>query len=283
MIHTGDEVIDAYRKVSLWGVPKQSGKSTFAASVPGEIHINHYDWGTPTIPPGKDPKQITYKTYPVADPVLDVKSDKWKRAINIGEEILRDLMEWRAAFMENRPAKIDGQEVRLPQTFVLDGWVSLGQSILDWMLGLNNLKDPSESENAMVDVYGRRLTNYNTIFNTVIPLPCNVIIVTWETPVTRREKDYKGRPIQVETGKVTADYGGKLDMYGNGKVDASLYCYSEKTSAGTRFKVRTKSTELLLGIGVRGIYDLPDVVDVTIDPKKPHPLPWERIFGKRNP
>lgn len=274
------------RKVLLIGTPKDSGKTTFALSTGahGTVLDLQYDFGNPTIPPGVDPNNIWVKTYPAASPEVSTEDDRWTPARNVGAEIIADIHEIRNAFKEQRPIKLHGEEeIPLPGTLVLDGLVGISYGVMQWILAVNNVKDVDDFESGFIP-YAKRLDKLTSLYNMVIPLPCNVILVTWYTPEMKTEKNAKGKLISVATGRFLPDIGGKLDLQGTGKVDAALRCYSLKTAEGVKYFVATNGGTTYPGLGIRGVYGHPNAdkdgnINVTI-PRQDKKLPYEVVFGK---
>lgn len=284
------------QKIIIQGMPKDAGKSTFAysaAATHGPLLGLQYDLGSPTIPPRVDKTQVYVKTYPVALPgipqVFDratnkstgeynlSKTDRWTPDKSVGEEMLRDILAVRDAFIQGRPVLLsDGAggkiEVPLPGTLVLDGCVGLVQGITDWIFAVNDKIEVEDFIGAKGNVnkflpYQKRLRKLTDIFNMVIPLPCNVVLITWSAPEIKDEKP---------TGKYFPDIGGKLDIQGAGKFDSSLRAYSKQESTGTHYYISYRGGEIYPGLGIRGRYDAGKDIDVTITDKGP--LPYDLVF-----
>lgn len=285
MLKHGEEIqAGEVQKVLIAGTPKDSGKTTTALSfgLLGPLLDFQFDFGSPSVPPGVPKENLYIKTYEAATPEFHDDTDVWKPAKNVGAEIIRDVAEVRNAFRENRPVVIDGVSLPLPKTIVLDGGVGLADSILDWILVMNNKNDTEEFVSGFTP-YKKRLSKLGTIYRTLIPLPCNVVIITWMSAEMKSEKvmgrDGKMTLVSSATGRYLPDLGGKLDIQGAGLVDTSLRAYSMKTPNGTKFMVSYRGGETYPGLGIRGRYDRGEDIDVTIS--KEHPsLPYERIFGR---
>lgn len=261
------EVVGKYQNIGLFGPSKSAGKTTFALSVvpEGPQLLLQYSTGTVTVPPGVDPDQIYVESYTDDMDVMKADTDKWKRNKEAGVKVFSDFLEIERAFAEKRPIKLGGVEAPLPRSLILDDVTFLNDYVVSWICAVNNIADPENWKQ-----WGKRTQVLMSFLRRAVRLPCNTIFTAWETV----DKD--------ENGKALAkwpDVGGRLDFRAIGLVDASLYCYSRKEAAGTRFYVKTKSDGLVQGCGVRNRYDLKDEVDVTIVDGK-GPLPFERIFGK---
>jgi hypothetical protein len=149
----------------------------------------------------------------------------------------------------------------------MDDGVMLHDYIIAWICKVNGIADPQDWKQ-----WGKRTQILISLLRRLMKLPCPTIFVTWETMDKNSD------------GKVTErwpDVGGKLDYRAVGLADAGLYCFSEKAGQDIRFKVRTKSNGIVQGCGVRGRFDLPEVVDVTIDPKNQATWsPWAKVWGE---
>jgi hypothetical protein len=80
---------------------------------------------------------------------------------------------------------------------------------------------------------------------------------------------------------VIPNLGGAMDIRGPGKVDSSLYAYSEMVSGRRRWFVRTQPNEKTIGIGMRNGYKVPEVIDVTVQATQSsnYVSPWDRVFS----
>lgn len=266
----------AHNKLLLWGAPKGAGKSTLSmyALTPGLVL--QYDIGNPVVPPGVDPAQWFVKVYPAADAGIVYNTDRWQRAANVGEAIIKDLTAIRAAYNANATELLlDGISMPLPASIVMDGLSSMASHILDWILAVNKVTDPDDFKNTY-KAWSKRLQTLSTLYNSILPLPCNVLMTTWEQPVMRDIVNSKGDRESIKTAGVEPNIGGALDNLTPGKVDASLYCYSEATPTGVKYMVRTRPSALVKACGVRDGYKLADTVDVTIKPGSQNP--YRRIF-----
>ena len=269
-----------------FGPPKGSGKSTFAMTAPGTKLVLQYDLGTSTFPPGVDPASMWIQTYPDSDSSglkTGAASDKWTRSKVIYGQVVTDLDAIVTAFDKkaDQITLFDGSKVPLPDTLILDGLVRLDHIIVDGFCAINNIKDPGDAMDSrgkagggVQKFWGRRLTVFNKLFSLAISLPCNVGAITWEDIKTAQDDRGQFQIISREP-----DVGGKLNIWGPGMFDASLYHYS----AGGRFMVRTQPTTEISRLGVRGCYDLPPTIDVTIDSKqlahKDYQAPFNRVFN----
>jgi len=284
------DLMSKEKKLKLlgWGAPKGSGKTTFYITQPGTTLVFQYDLGSTTIPPGVDPANIYVQTYPdagVADKDVSniINSDKWKRGKEVYQAVMTDILAITSAFRENKDEikLFDGSIVPKPDNLILDGGVRLDQIILDGFCAINNITDPGDALDSKgkigggtIKFYGKRLASLTKAFTWAISLPINVAFITWE--------DVK---VQYDThsGSVTVlskepDIGGRLNTWGPGLFDASLYHYSDSG----KFYVRTKPTNIIQRVGVRDNYTLADIIDVTIDPKSGDKrLPFARVFPDR--
>lgn len=264
------------RKMTLWGAPKDSGKTTFALYGPGRKLHMMYDLGNVFAPPGVDPETIWVQSYPPVSPNIVYDSPKWTRPQEVGEKILRNMVEIHTAFREDRPIKFSEgeEEIPLPDTLILDGFVAMREHITDWIMGTSGKKSADDWDNSFT-LWSFRLDKLQKMLNMMIPLPCNVVIITWETHPSTTKRTAKGI-VTEKMPDIVADFGGALDETGPGKVDSSIYCFSEKIGPLVKYYVRLKPDALIHGVGVRGRYDGDVVVDVTIEKGKPNP--WERVF-----
>lgn len=273
-----------FRKILLEGSPKDSGKTTFAlsAGVFGSVLDLQFDYGHPTVPPGVPHENITVKIYPPSEPDIKADSSKWKHDKTVGGEMIRDIQEIRSAFREQRPIKLNDSEIALPKTLVLDGAPTLADSVLQWLLGVNNAFDADDfgigktGKSNRYALWGQRLSKLQYLYSMLIPLPCNVILITWLTPETVGRGDET-----VQTGNFLPDIGGKLDIQGAGKFDSTLRLYSVKGTDKTRYFASASGGDKYPGLGIRGKYEWQGwnqgAIEVTIEPGKP--LPYERVFG----
>lgn len=271
------------KNVLLVGMPKGSGKSTTAMTAPGNKLLLQYDLGSPTLPPGVDPSTVFVRTYPPSLSAVKLDSDRWVRPKNVGAEIIDDIFNIREAVLAGRPPVVGKEELPWPltpgDTIIMDGWVQWFQHILDWILAVNNKANPEDFENRHA-AWGKRLNQGNILLNMLLPLPVNFAITTWVARETTQQITAKGVPIEVATGRFVPDLGGKMNIWGPGKVDSSIYLYSEKSvSAGLRFLARVKPNENFQWVGTRGNYSKAEIVDLTIDEKDKR-LPWARLFGE---
>lgn len=272
---------DAVRKVLLAGSPKGSGKTTTAMTAPGNKLLLQYDIGSPTIPPGVDPATVFLRTYPSAVTDVKIDSDKWKRPKNVGAAVITDLVAVRDAVLSGTQAVLGSEMVPWiltpGDTIIMDGWVQYMQDILDWVLAVNGKANPEDFENRHA-AWGKRLNQARIMMDMILPLPVNVVITTWVIPEKETRLIGNGKTLEVETGKILPDLGGKLNVWGPGKVDTSLYLYSEKQMGkGVRFLAQLKPDERFEWIGSRNDYSGRATIDLTID-EKDKSLPWNRLF-----
>lgn len=284
------QVLDQrHHKLLLAGVPKGGGKTTFAMTAPQPIACLMYDLGNPVIPPGVNPEGIYVRTYPSPELRINPDSSSWEAPTSVGKLMLKDLIELRAAVIGQREVKLDGEPTPwpCPRTIVLDGAVAMSDTIIDWILGVNRIREPGDyggGGDGTMKFWGKRLQTLKQLYGLILPLPVNVVIITWTAPLWREERDGKGRPTRIATDKTEPDLGGKLDVQGPGKVDSALLCYSEVVNHGgkaeTHYYIRTKPNANAAWVGVRNAYNLPDVIDVTMRPDGSGVRPWERLWGK---
>jgi hypothetical protein len=236
--------------------------------------------------PGVDPESVRVRCYSPALPEAVLGTDRWKRPTNTGEEIIKDIIEIRRAYLEQRPINFGdalvtdlagedytGKDIALPDTIILDGMTEMPQIIVDWILGVNKKIEASDftGESGATNKYilwQKRATTVRDLLHMIIPLPANVILIGWEIAEVVND-----RP----TGKIVPDIGGKLDNLLPGKVDAALRCYARYDGSSPRYMVQCAPDGVREWVGVRGIYGGAREVDVTLAPGKA--LPWERVFG----
>ena len=280
------------RKVFLGGRPKAAGKTTFAMTAPGRKLVLQYDLGNPLVPPGVDASQCWARSYAPASPDVQLKTDRWAHATNVGEAVLRDAMAVREAFLaattvpfdikhpsSTREAFLaaapirfpDGEEVPLPDVLILDGMTELPSIMIDWILGVNKKFEADDflgegGRPNYFKLWQKRLEVMRSLLHMLIPLPCSVVLIGWEA---------EEMVANARTGKMLPDIGGKLDNLIPGKVDAALRCYAKSDG----FFVQMKPDGVREWIGIRGDFDGRKEVDVTIHPGKKEPSPWERVFG----
>jgi len=273
-----DKIVQSERRKNvIWGIPKESGKTTLALSGTGtKLHLM-YDLGNVFAPPGKDPAEIYVRSYPPIDPDIDYDSMRWGRPKNVGERIIKDLWEIRTAFLEGRQIKFsdDEEEIPLPDTLNLDGMVAMREHITDWILATSpgGKKEPDDFTNRYA-LWGFRLDKMTKLLNIILPLPCNVNLITWQSELTRQVRTPQGI-VNEKIGEFVPDFGGQLDVYGPGKVDSSLYCFHENK----KWYVRIKSNGIIHGVGVRGRYDGEEVVEVTVKEDGSGVSPWDSVFS----
>lgn len=279
--------LSTQRKVFLGGAPKSAGKTTFSLYAPGKKLVLLYDLGNAPTPPGVDPSQIWIRQYEASISVLNDKSDKWMPPSNVGSRIIKDIETIRNAYTTDQPMITfqDGEEIPKPDTIILDGMTELPKIMIDWILSVNKKTSAEDfiGDNGKVNRYmlwQKRLTIMRSLLNMMIQLPATVILVGWETA---EMKDGES------TGRIIPDIGGQLDTMVPGKVDASLRLYSRMTQQGQHYYAQCQPDVTCQWIGVRGRYDLPREIDITVGPNAPKPKtteelhrnPWERVFGTR--
>jgi hypothetical protein len=141
--------------------------------------------------------------------------------------------------------------------------------LVDGQCALNNIADPSDLDNKAFKFWGKRLRDVLCLVEQFVCLPVNVILTTW----IDQSKDGEGKP----TGVWLPDIGGKMDLLTVGEVGAAILAYSESTSGGVSYKVRTKPDGMFPWINVRDVYTMPTTIDVTIKGGVEKPA-WDRIF-----
>lgn len=264
-----DEIAsDPHRRVVAFGPAKNGGKTTFAVSAPGNKILLKYEPGIVSIPPGVDPKTLWVVEYPFDYEELTTKNDKWKRLGDAGQKMMDDVEELSVAFTTKRDVKIDNVIAPLPNVIIMDGGTMLHDALVSWICAVNNLTDPRDASNKYY-VWGKRMQGVIGVIRKVFKLPCSAVLTAWETT----DKDADGN-----IRERWPDIGGKMDYRATGMGDAGIYCYCDRTIKGTRFFIRTISDGVVKGVGVRGKYGLPEIIDVTIDPKAPV-MPWDKLWG----
>jgi hypothetical protein len=251
----------------------KTGKTTFALYAPQPILHLLYDFRDPILPPGVDPTGIRFKKYSSLEAKLE--DDKFDRPRNVGDEIIRDAKAVQAAFKDGSEWLVmDGQESPVPRTIILDGADAVAEAIENRMLNIAGKRSPDEFTNSFTPCQ-LRLRDLSLLYGMLIPLPCNVIILTGpsEETVTVNNKPQK-------TGAITPDLGGKLDMTGPRKVDSSLYFHA----VGDKFYVRTKSNAMYKGFGINR-YGVPENVDVTLELtngqlRPGSKTPWQKVWNR---
>jgi AAA domain-containing protein len=256
------------------GLPK-SGKSTFAYSAPTPILSFNYDGGSPAAPPGVDASKIFVQNYPIPEQQVNDDSDKWERVSNVAKQIINDIKEVNLAFREKRPIQIrdcqtgETVSIGLPATIILDGCVELYDHIGYWVLAVNKKRDFTEFANKF-EGYGKRLDVLKRLYNMILPLPCVKIFNTWEK-VTDPDSP---------TSDIVPDLGGKMDTIGPGKVDAVVRCYT----ANGKYLIDTRPNGRAKCLGVRGVYNLPTTIDVTLSgngSNHKQSTPWQLLWGTK--
>lgn len=272
MVALQDAEAGKWVKVLIAGKPKSAGKTTFALSAPGKkLHIA-YDLGYPPRGiPGVDEGKVWTVQYEPALQVVKVDSDRWTRPSNVGEQIIRDIETIRNAFVGEKEVIefANGATCPLPDTLILDGMTEMPLSILDWVLSVNKKFDPEDFDNKFT-AWRKRLNTVRQLLHMLLPLPCHVVLVAWETT---EMIDMKA------TGKIIPDVGGKLDNVATGKTGGAIRCYASYQNNAVQYMVQMKPDGIREWVGVRGRYDNIKAIDVTINPAKPD-SPWQRVFGE---
>ena len=259
---------DDYLKVLLWGPPKNAGKTTNAMGFPLPIVVLSFDPGNLSIPPGIDRSQIVVQRYHDPTRALNPLGGTVP-ARDVAQDFTRDYIAIAGLIRDQKPLKDDsGKELWVPRTLVLDGMTRLNSMMIDSQCVRQGVAEPAGlPKGESFKFWGGRLSLSKTFWELFLSLPCNVAMTAWEAGLKDSDGNY--------TGQKHPDLGGKLDIWGAGYVDASLYCYVQ----GGKFKVRTKGDGLIQGCGVRDKYTLDDVIDVTLDKGKGKLL-YEKIWGK---
>ena len=269
-------VTDNFRRVVVYGPAKSAGKTTFAVSAPGNKILLKYEPGIVSIPPGVDPSTLWTIDYPYDYEELGIKSDHWKRSPEAGARMVTDIVELSNAFAEKRDVTLNGHTGVLPDTIIMVGATMLHDALVSWVCAINGITDPGDFEGESgrknkFYVWGKRSQGVMAAIRKVFKLPCNAVLTAWET----NEKDKEGHILER-----WPDVGGKMDYRATGMGDAGIYCFSDRVVNGVRFYIRTMSDGVVKGVGVRGKYGQPELLDVTIDPKKPV-MPWEKLWGNQ--
>lgn len=281
----------SYWKSELgFGMPK-TGKSTLPLTADQPILVLNFDNGFTFAPPGCG-KEIWVQNYPPAE----IKPDKdknlaWDRPLNVAHAMAGDIISVRNQMMKMTPEielkdHMTGETIKIPRpkTLILDGLVQVNNAIVDWILRDNNQREVGGD--GLKSIWGPRLDKFNKMLGFIMPIPeCHRCMNTWATDEMIKPK---GAVMAEKTGVKIPDIGGKLDDWGPGMVDACLYFYTETENIGgnivTKHYVQTKQSANVKCVGVRGRFDLPSRVDITINPAevgKPGYLsPWERVWGK---
>jgi hypothetical protein len=105
---------------------------------------------------------------------------------------------------------------------------------------------------------------------------CNVVLTTGLHEESKMQLNSKGKQELVKTGQVDPELGGKFNTDGPRKFINSWLCLTE----ADKWWVVTKPTDKYKRYrGVRsGSFDLPSIVDVTLDSKKPINV-WNKLFS----
>jgi hypothetical protein len=264
------------RKCLGFGPPKGAGKTTFYLNMPQPLLDFQFDLGSVTVPPDVDPNGIFVQDF-VDNTVVDISTNVVKRRREIGDKLAKDLVALLESFKSTTDiVKLsDGTTCPKPASLLLDGASRMDEIIVDLICAINGIADPtdmpSKSGNAgggTMKFYGDRLNRLKKLFAMVISLPINVALTTWED--VQVKKDGQGN---IVSRLIEPDLGGKLNLIGPGYFDSSLYHYFD----GGKYLVRTKPTPEIGKVGVRGMYNLDSIIDVTI--KQGAVNPYERVFG----
>lgn len=276
------QIEDAYAqwKALMGFAGPKNGKSTLAFYAPQPIVVLNYDGGNPGIPPGVQGRDIYIQNYPVAENEVDPSNAKWSRSGEVGAQVIKDILDVRNTLVS------EADELELmdwytmtpfkmprPKTVILDGLVQFNNILLDWLMASEKMKDTADARQDALKFWSMRLSRMNTLFRFILPLPCNKVFNTWATD----EMEGTGAN-RKPTGVVIPDIGGKMNDWAAGIVDASLYFFTERANNRTKYYVCTKPNASVKCVGVRGRYDLPDVLDITIDPARPKNL-WDELWN----
>lgn len=270
-----------YWSVLLAGLPKGSGKTTFAMSAPKPLVLFSFDLGRVSIPPGVNPNDVLIipyhdltRTFQLDGSTLPQR-DIWANLTTDLNAVLQALKRQEELILDN------GKRFPPPKTIVADGMSRLGSMLVDGRLALNNrgYTDDLPKEDRF-KFYGKRLTDVYTMVQQIVASDCNTIMTSWidEQVITGID----GKPQR--TGVWLADIGGKADLLTAGVVSATIVCSSKKvaipgtTNFKTKFYAQVKSDAKFPWLARRGIYTDESEIDITL-PRADGKLPWELIFG----
>jgi len=96
-----------------------------------------------SIPPGTDPKDCFIKQYDFDADIINPKSDKWTRTAE-SFQVMEDIEAVVEGFRKGGPITIDGQELELPDVWILDDGVLMHDYIVAWICKVNNIPDPAD-------------------------------------------------------------------------------------------------------------------------------------------
>lgn len=264
-----------------------SGKSSLAMCAPGPIAALLVDKpicaSLPPGTPGYDPNNVFWKSYPPPD--TDLKDEKAKRPRNVADAIYNDIQVVKNALIKGQPEfKMNDETWPAPRTLLIEGGDFIAKHVENWVCAVNQKGDPSEWEDKF-EPWRRRFDKLNQIYDLLTYLPsarlCNVVVTTGLDEESKMIKNERGKSELVKTGVIDPDLGGKMNIEGPRKFANAFLCLAE---AG-KWWVVTKPQDKFKGYrGVRsGSFGLPPVIDVTVDPNKPHNI-WSQLFtqgGKR--
>lgn len=263
-------------KAIFAGFPN-SGKSTAALLLwslinkdPEKVcHVYQYDICDPLMNiPGVDYNRVMIESYPPAE--VDMTQDAYDLPRNVGDKILRDMVNLKNILL----GKVKTDQP-LPDTIILEGWVNALRHLHNRQMRIDK-KQSEEDYSSTYTPFRNRLKNVTMFWDKVIPLPVNVIITTWPGEETKQVKNANGKTESIKTGAFTPELGGQFDIYGPGKVDATLLFYS----TGGKHFVRTRSNMIFKGFGWKDRYDLREEYDVTLTNKDGVFInPWKAIWN----
>lgn len=180
-----------------------------------------------------------------------IPTDLWQKPRNVGEAIIKDIQAVRGAFVKGEQSirLTDGVDYPLPDTLILDGMTEMPLIITDWILAVNNKTDADgftgvDGKVNRYKLWQKRIDVIRPLLHAVIQLPCNVVLIGWETG-----EQIDNRP----TGQVIPDIGGKLDNLIPGKVDAAIRCFARYEGSGTKYLAQVSPDGVREWVGIRGL------------------------------
>jgi hypothetical protein len=265
------------RKCLGVGEPKGAGKTTFYLTAPQPSLVFQFDLGSVTVPPGVDSSQVYVQDY-VDYEGVDLAGKTMKRKRELGDRLAKDIVCLLDSYKSNKDIVTlsDGTTCPKPGSILLDGAARMDDILVDLLCVINGIDNPTSMPDKMGNAgrgtmrfYGDRLNRLKTLFTMVIGLPIPVNMTAWADIKVKR--DVQGNEV---SKTIEPNLGGQLNVIGPGYFDSCIYHYYE---AG-KYLVRTKPIPEFSKIGIRNCYNLPAVIDVTIDSTKA--LPYQRVFGK---
>ena len=280
-----------YVKELITGDPKEAGKTTLALRLTpkGKNLILQYDGGDTFPPPEVDVSKLRVQHYPPAKIDFNNSLLNMIPPTNVAHAIMGDIVEVKNAFYQKRDISLANHfdpslpplTSELPDTIILDGIPTMDHHLREGMLGEKRVArvaewpDPVKPDKKNPqNFWDVRQLLMARILDMIIPLPANVILITW----SKEEMTYNPKTgLMEKSGKIQPDAGGKMDIRIPGNVDASIYCYSEHP----KYYAKLASTGAITKTAVRGRYGakLLDKIDVTIGNGTVNP--WDEILGRR--